>query len=87
MYIISMISLFVLRRKTPEMDRPFVAPFYPYFPALALLLSVICLLSIIYFNLLLSAVFFGTMLLLVLLFVTSGKHKKLSSHFDVNKFA
>ncbi|MGG9964466.1 ethanolamine permease [Ferruginibacter sp. SUN106] len=76
MYIISMISLFVLRKKEPLLQRPFKAPFYPWFPAIALLLSVVCLIAIIYYNWLLSVYFFAFLLLLIILFVTSGKHKK-----------
>jgi ethanolamine permease len=68
MYIVSMISLFVLRRKQPEMERPFKAPFYPLFPFVALLLSIICLLAIVYYNLILSFVFFATMAVAAVLF-------------------
>lgn len=68
MYIVSMVSLFVLRRKEPLMERPFKAPFYPYFPALALVLSVICLLSIVWYNVFLSVLFFGGLVAAVLLF-------------------
>ena len=32
LYVVSMVSLFVLRRRAPDMTRPFVAPVYPYFP-------------------------------------------------------
>lgn len=77
MYIISMISLFVLRKKEPLLERPFIAPLYPYFPAVALLLSVICLIAIIWYNWLLSVIFFAVLFLLIILFVTLGKHKKL----------
>jgi ethanolamine permease len=45
LYITSMVSLFVLRRKEPSLERPFVAPVYPLFPALALVLSVVFLAS------------------------------------------
>ena len=76
MYIISMISLFVLRKKQPLLDRPFKAPFYPYFPVIALLLSSICLVAIIYYNWALSIIFFISLLLLIILFVALGKHKK-----------
>ncbi len=75
MYIVSMVSLFALRKKEPLLERPFVAPFYPYFPIVALLLSVVCLISIIYYNPLLSLIFFGFMLVLIVLFVILGKHK------------
>lgn len=50
MYIISLVSLFALRRKEPALHRPFKTPFYPLFPVIALILSLICLLSIIWFN-------------------------------------
>jgi ethanolamine permease len=78
MYITSMISLFVLRKTAPAMERPFVTPFYPWFPAIALLLAVICLIAIIYYNWLLSIIFFAVLLLLVIVFVTLGKHKTAS---------
>jgi len=77
MYIISMISLFVLRKKEPQLERPFVAPFYPYFPFIALLLSVICLIAIVYYNVLLSIIFFGMMIVMMILFIALGKHKTL----------
>jgi ethanolamine permease len=75
MYIVSMISLFVLRKKEPMLERPFVAPFYPYFPIIALVLSVICLISIVYYNWVLSVIFFAFLLVLIVLFVALGKHK------------
>ena len=43
LYVISMISLFVLRRRAPELERPYRAPFFPVFPAIALALAVVCL--------------------------------------------
>ncbi|MBP1617481.1 MAG: ethanolamine permease [Bacteroidetes bacterium] len=50
MYIVSMLSLFKLRRKAPDMERPFKAPFYPAFPFIALVLAVVCLGAIIFYN-------------------------------------
>jgi len=50
MYIISMLSLFKLRRTEPAMIRPFRAPLYPYFPAFALAAAFVCLVTMIYFN-------------------------------------
>ncbi len=75
MYITSMISLFVLRKKEPGLERPFAAPFYPWFPLIALLLSLVCLVAIIYYNPLLSVYFFSFLVLLIVLFVILGKHK------------
>ena len=57
MYAISLLSLLALRKKEPDLERPFRTPFYPLLPLLALVLSVICLLAIIYFNPRLSALF------------------------------
>jgi ethanolamine permease len=75
MYIISMICLFILRKKEPDMERPFKAPFYPVFPFIALLLSVICLVAIIYYNLQLSLLFFGIMIIGAILFKIFYKEK------------
>lgn len=72
MYLISMLSLFALRQKEPTIDRPFRAPFYPYFPAIALLLSVVCLGAIIYYNPMLSLIFFGLLVVLLIYFLTIG---------------
>jgi len=76
MYLMSMVSLFLLRRQEPALKRPFVAPFYPVFPAIALFLSALCLIAIVYYNLMLSGVFFAGLLLAVLVFMLKGKHKE-----------
>jgi ethanolamine permease len=75
MYMMSMISLFILRKREPDLERPFASPFYPYFPAIALILSSICLGAIIYYNGLLSLIFVGGLIIAVLVFVLMGKHK------------
>lgn len=59
MYMISMLSLFQLRKREPLLARPFLAPFYPFFPMVALVLSSICLVTLVYFNFLVSLVFLG----------------------------
>jgi ethanolamine permease len=46
LYIISMLSLFALRKKFPQMDRPFKVPFYPVFPAVALLIASVAFSSV-----------------------------------------
>jgi ethanolamine permease len=63
MYIVSMLSLFKLRQTEPNLDRPFKAIAYPLFPAIALVLAGISLVTMIYFNQQLSLVFFGLMAL------------------------
>ena len=39
-YVLAMICLFVLRKRQPEMPRPYKVPFYPVLPALVLLMSI-----------------------------------------------
>ncbi len=63
MYIISMLSLFKLRRTEPDMERAYKTPFYPYFPAFALFGALVCLATMIYFNVLMAAIFCGFLLL------------------------
>ena len=57
MYIISMLSLFKLRRAEPNMVRPFRAPLYPVFPAIALTGAVVCMATMIYYNPLIFGLF------------------------------
>lgn len=59
MYISSLLSLFRLRRTEPTLVRPYRTPFYPTVPLTALVLSVVCLLAIIYYNRGLSLIFSG----------------------------
>jgi ethanolamine permease len=76
MYMMSMISLFMLRLKEPALERPFAAPFYPVFPAIALVISFICMVAIMYYNLVISLIFFAGMALAVAVFMLLGKHKE-----------
>ncbi|GAA4403385.1 ethanolamine permease [Nibrella viscosa] len=72
MYIISMLSLFVLRKKEPNLSRPFLAPLYPWAPLVALLLSAVCLVAIIYYNPKLSLLFVGLLVVSLILFLQIG---------------
>ncbi len=63
LYIVSMISLFALRRKEPQMERPFKVPLYPVFPAVALAIAVIALIAMSVYNPILALVFFGMLAL------------------------
>jgi ethanolamine permease len=78
MYMISMAALFSLRKKEPELERPFLVPAFPYFPAIALILSAICLVAIVWYNLMLSLWFFGDLAFIMGIFVFLGKHKSLN---------
>jgi len=77
MYGISMVCLLVIRRKHTVSNASFKTPFYPYFPWIALLLSFICTLSIIWYNLILSLIFFGGLAAAIIIFIMLGKHKKM----------
>jgi ethanolamine permease len=84
MYMMSMISLFILRTKEPKLDRPFTAPFYPVFPAIALIISAVTLIAMIYFYFTLSFYFFAGLATVVLIFVLMGKHKvKLADEYMI----
>jgi ethanolamine permease len=57
MYIVSMASLFKLRRVEPSLERPYRVPFYPVFPVVALGLALVALAARIYYNVVLFGVF------------------------------
>ena len=71
MYIMSMLSLFRLRRSEPGLERSFRAPGYPLVPAFALVCAVICLVAMLWFNPLIGGLFFTFMLLGYLYFLTT----------------
>ncbi|HEY9197155.1 MAG TPA: amino acid permease, partial [Mucilaginibacter sp.] len=75
MYLMSMLSLFILRKKEPGLERPFAAPFYPVFPAIALIICAVCFFAIMYFNFTVSIIFLGGMALVAIIFILMGKHK------------
>lgn len=57
LYIISMISFFALRKKEPNLERPFRVPMYPVFPALALIIAIVSLMAMTIYNLKLALLF------------------------------
>lgn len=63
MYIMSMLSLFKLRRSEPQLERSFRAPGYPLVPAIALLLALVCLVAMVWFNAMICGIFIGLMAL------------------------
>jgi len=75
MYLMSMASLFILRKKEPNLERPFASPFYPVFPAVALFISAVCLFAIMYYNFFISLIFFVGLAFVVAIFMLMGKHK------------
>lgn len=79
MYIVSMMSLFALRKNEPRLERPFTAVAYPVFPAIALGLATISLVTMIYFNQQLTVVFFGLMALGYAYFSMTQHHRDASA--------
>ena len=76
LYVISMASLFKLRRSEPNLERPFSAPVFPLFPAFALGAAVVCLLTMIYFNALMAGLFVALMAIGYVYFrATSGRRR------------
>ncbi|MDO9204115.1 MAG: ethanolamine permease [Methylotenera sp.] len=79
MYIVSMMSLFALRKKEPGLERPFAAVAYPLFPTIALVMALICLVTMIYFNQQITLVFFGLMALGYVYFSLTQHHRDASA--------
>jgi ethanolamine permease len=61
LYIISMISLFQLRKKEAQMVRPFKVPMYPLFPVTALIIAIVSFVAMTIFNLELAIIYFVLM--------------------------
>jgi ethanolamine permease len=80
MYIMSLLSLFALRRKEPDLARPFRAPFYPAFPLIALGLSFVSLGAMVYYNFWLSVVFFAGLLVMLGVYLLLGRHRQPQAH-------
>ncbi len=68
LYIFSMLAVLQLRKKAPAMNRPFRVPFYPFTPIVALVLAIICLIALCYYNILLAICYFSILLFFFLLF-------------------
>jgi ethanolamine permease len=75
MYIISMLSLFKLRASEPHLERTFRAPGYPVVPAIALVLAVVCLLAMAWFNTLIGFIFLGFMAAGYIYFQFTAHHR------------
>ena len=57
LYIISMITLFVLRLKEPGLPRPFRVPLYPAFPLIAMTIALGSLVAMLVYNQLLGGIY------------------------------
>lgn len=59
LYIVSMISLLSLRKKEPDLERPFKVPFYPITPCIALVIATVAFVAMTVYNPILALVYFG----------------------------
>lgn len=57
LYIVSMLAFFALRKNEPDLERPFKVPFYPLFPALALIIATVALIAMTVYNLKLALIY------------------------------
>ena len=58
LYIVSMVSLFQLRKKEPGLERPFKVPMYPVFPIVALIIAIVSFVAMTIYNLKLALIYF-----------------------------
>lgn len=58
LYIISMVALLQLRKKEPDLPRPFRVPFFPAFPVIALVIAIVSFIAMTIYNLKLALIYF-----------------------------
>ena len=75
MYLVSMAALFKLRRSEPQLHRPYRAPFYPVFPAIALGLGLVCLGAMVWFNGMLTLLFLALMAVAYVYFLMTSAQR------------
>lgn len=63
LYIFSMITVLVLRKREPSLPRPFRVPFYPYFPVIALIIAIVSLIAMTTLNVEVALVYFCILLI------------------------
>ena len=73
LYVVSMCSLLRLRKTEPELERPYLAPGFPFIPYLALGLALGALLAVFYYNVSIGLIFIGIIALAYGYFSTVSK--------------
>ncbi|GGB15824.1 ethanolamine permease [Puia dinghuensis] len=78
LYVLSMVTLLVLRRKEPELVRPFRVPWYPVFPVVALAIAAVCLVAMVSLNIKLFLIYFCVLLVSYIWFrlTASGRRER-----------
>ncbi|MGN6615570.1 MAG: ethanolamine permease [Ilyomonas sp.] len=77
LYIVSMIAFLKLRKKEPQLERPFKVPFYPYFPVIALVIAIFSFIAMAVYNFKQTIIYFvivGLSFLLFKLFKSKTVH-------------
>lgn len=80
LYIISMVSVIRLRRKFPEMERPFKVPFYPLTPFIALVIATFSFVAVSIYNPILAIIYFAILIATYIWFKLMTRN--LSAHGD-----
>jgi ethanolamine permease len=76
LYIFGALSVLILRKKEPGMNRPFKVPLYPWFPLTALVIAVVSLVAMTTLNIKPALIFFGILLLAYIWFHFIVKQKR-----------
>lgn len=74
LYVISMVALFVLRKREPELARPYRAPLYPLSPALALGGAVFALIAVVASDWTVAVAYCGVLAIAALAYKAFVKH-------------
>jgi ethanolamine permease len=59
LYVFGMVTVLALRRKEPDLERPYRAPGYPVTPIVALVVGLACLVALVWLNIILSLIYFS----------------------------
>ncbi|WP_316841340.1 ethanolamine permease [Pedobacter gandavensis] len=70
LYIISMISIMILRKREPDLHRPFRLRFYPLFPIIALIIATVSIIAMFIFNPKLGLIYFSILAVAFFLYRT-----------------
>ena len=68
LYIVSMVAILKLRKSEPDLERPFRVPFFPITPIVALVIAVVSFIAMVWYNLMLSGIFVGIILVAYFIF-------------------
>jgi ethanolamine permease len=83
LYIVSMITLMVLRKREPQLQRPYKVPFYPLMPVLALVVSSVSLIAMTTLNLQIAIIYFAILAITFAGFRLYYKKKNDAATIDV----